>query len=113
VASSWILAKRRRRLLQVSDLYWGFECASLGALILKEARGQEGIKEEGVKEEDIVMRTLGQRQKMSAVFSLLIITFCLGSQPLQAQCVTATLPTGSGPWAVAVNEVTNTIYVAS
>src|SRR5437899_36581 len=43
-------------------------------------------------------------------FLLALVSF---TGPVSAQTVTTTVPAGTGPWAVAVNPVTNRIYVAN
>ena len=61
------------------------------------------------------MWTLTDRQKLLAVFSFVgvVLVLLLAVQPLQAQTVTKTIGAGTGPYAVAVNPVTNKIYVAN
>ena len=52
-------------------------------------------------------------QKLLAVISFVSVVLLLAAHPLQAQYVTATVPAGTDPFALAVNEVTNKIYVAN
>ena len=61
------------------------------------------------------MWTLTDRQKLLAVFSFVsvVLVLLLAAQPLQAQTVTTTIRAGTVPYAVAVNPVTNKIYVAN
>ena len=61
------------------------------------------------------MWTLTDRQKLLAVFSFVgvVLVLLLAVQPLQAQTVTTTISAGTSPYAVAVNPVTNKIYVAN
>ena len=61
------------------------------------------------------MWTLTDRQKLLAVFSFVsvVLVLLLAVHPLQAQTVTTTINAGSLPRAVAVNPVTNKIYVAN
>ena len=59
------------------------------------------------------MWTLTERQKFVGLLPFVIVALLFGAHPLQAQYVTATLPAGTNPYAAAVNEVTNKIYVAN
>jgi DNA-binding beta-propeller fold protein YncE len=59
------------------------------------------------------MSTLPRGQKLLAILPAVIVIFLLTPHPLHAQYVTTTVPAGTNPWAVAVNPVTNKIYVAN
>ena len=55
------------------------------------------------------MWTLTERQKSFAVFSFVsvVLVLLLAAHPLHAQTVTATIPAGTVPYAVAINPATN------
>ncbi len=59
------------------------------------------------------MLTLTARQKLLAAIWFVSAALLFTALPLHAQHVGATLPAGTAPWAVAVNPVTNKIYVAN
>ena len=59
------------------------------------------------------MWTPAQKQNIAAAILAVIVLVWLSVLPLQAQFVTATVATGTNPKNIAVNPVTNTIYVAN
>jgi YVTN family beta-propeller protein len=59
------------------------------------------------------MSTRTPRQKFFALFSFVSVVLLLAVHPLQAETVTTTVSAGTEPLAVAVNPVTNKIYVAN
>jgi len=51
--------------------------------------------------------------RLFILFILVALVVVLFPSPITAQTVTAAIPTGAGPHGIAINPVTNKIYVAS